>query len=173
MFATRRLVAAAIAVGGAAVLAVPALAGPFSPLRSSGPTTVHDANYAGVQTEVHVVNTGDGKTLVTLHASGFPESSRNKTHGAHVHAKACGANTGDSGGHYQNPTPAPDDTLAEKEIWLDLAINSAGRGSAQAIAPWTINPGDAGSVVIHLDPTNPQTGGAAARLLCTTVPFSS
>jgi Cu-Zn family superoxide dismutase len=153
------------------VAMVPAFAGPVSPLRATGPTNVHNADFSNVTTNVHVVNTGSGKTIITLDVAGLPDAVDNTTLGAHVHVDACGVSSTASGGHYQNPNPPLGATLADKEVWLDLDVNSAGRGRAQAVADWTINAGDAESIVVHALPTNPATGAAGARLFCTNVAF--
>ena len=163
-------IAGLVATSGLVAM-VPAFAGPVSPLRATGPTNVHNGDFSNVTTDVHVVNTGSGKTIITLNVAGLPDVVDNVTLGAHVHVDKCGVSSTASGGHYRNPSPPLGATLADKEIWLDLDVNSAGRGRAHAVANWTIDAGDAESIVVHALPTNPVTGGAGARLFCTNVPF--
>ncbi|RYP80789.1 hypothetical protein EKO23_24375 [Nocardioides guangzhouensis] len=94
----------------------------------------------------------------------------NRSFGAHVHTGHCGTDPLTSGGHYQHSTD-PSVPLADREVWLDLTSDEHGRAVAEVIRPWVIPAGAAGSVVIHAAPTNPATGSAGARLLCTDVPF--
>lgn len=164
-------VTAAAAVTG--LLATPALAHTWPHvIKASGPTYTHDAAYSGVKTRIHVL-TYKNKTVVWLKVSGFPEAAQGKTFGAHVHQNACGPAPTDSGGHYQNPDAPADTPVRDKEIWLDVKVGKSGRGHATAVAPWLITPGTAGSVVVHAETTNPDTGVAGGRLLCTTVPFGT
>jgi Cu-Zn family superoxide dismutase len=131
-----------------------------------GPTVVHDAAYAGITTQVHAWS-GDGSTKVRLMVEGLPPG---QTFGAHVHTLPCGELASASGGHYQHSTDASI-PLAEREIWLDVTANADGHASTTTDVPWEIAPGTAGSVVVHALPTNPTTGAAGARLVCTTVTF--
>ncbi len=50
--------------------------------------------------------------------------------------------------------------LIRKEVWLDLRIDSLGRGVAISLFDWRIRKGDAGSVVIHAQPTDVVSGAA-------------
>ena len=154
------------AVGAGALVAVPAFALAASVLvdHGVGPTVVHDAAYAGVRTQVHAW-ARDGGTDVRLMAGGLPA---NRTFGAHVHVAPCGTDPLASGGHYQHGTTG---TLAQREVWLDFTTDADGRGVGVTHIPWLIAAGTAGSVVIHANPTNPTTGAAGARLVCTDVPF--
>ena len=168
---SRRVLVGAVLAAATLTVAAPAIADPSHLLRADGPTNAHDASLADVNIDVRVVNTGDGRTAVKLRAHGFPEAWRNKTLGAHVHVGSCGVDPLASGGHYQHGGAPAGTPLAAKEIWLDLDVNHQGRAVSHAQAPWTIAAGTAGSVVIHALPTNPDTGAAGPRLLCTTVPF--
>lgn len=131
-----------------------------------GPTVVHDAAYAGIQTQVHSWSR-DGETAVRLMVDGLPEG---RTFGAHVHVAPCGTDPLASGGHYQHSTD-PAIPLADREIWLDVTADEDGHAVAWRTVPWEIAAGTAGSVVIHANPTNPTTGAAGPRLACTTVAF--
>jgi len=93
-----------------------------------------------------------------------------QTFGAHVHTLPCGPSPSESGVHYQHST----DTsipLPQREIWLDVTANADGHAATTTVVQWELTPGTAGSVVLHAQPTNPTTGGAGARLACTTVTF--
>ncbi|MGQ0826427.1 MAG: superoxide dismutase family protein [Actinomycetota bacterium] len=172
MSAIPRFAVAALAasVGAIAVIA-PAAADPDHLRRADGPTNVYDAAFANVETDIRIVNTNDGRTTVTLRASRFPESAYGKTLGAHVHIGACGADPLAALGHYQHPDTVGQ-PLHQREIWLDLDVNDKGKAKANAVVPWTVV-GPAASVMIHALPTNPETGAAGARLICTSGPISS
>ena len=149
------------------LLPAAALAGAVAVDHGHGPTSVHDATYAGVETQVHSWAT-DGHTEIRLMVDGLPAG---RTFGAHVHVKPCGAAATDSGGHYQHGDAAL--PLSEREIWLDFTTDADGHGTGRTTIPWEIEAGTAGSVVVHAAPTDPITGAAGARLFCTSVPFGS
>jgi len=155
-------------VGAGVLLAVPtaAVAGRTMVDHGHGATIAHDPAYAGVKTQVHAWSK-DGVTRFRLMATGLPP---NRSFGAHVHTGRCGLDPLASGGHYQHPgvTSGP---LSEREVWLDLTTDEEGRAVSETTRPWTIAPGAAGSVVIHAATTNPATGAAGARLLCTDIAF--
>jgi superoxide dismutase, Cu-Zn family len=154
-------------VGAGVLLSVPAVAvaGRTTVDHGHGATVAHDSAYAGVRTQVHAWSK-DGETRFRLMATGLPP---NRSFGAHVHTGRCGLDPAASGGHYQHPgTTGP---LSEREVWLDISSDADGRAVSETTRPWTIDAGDAGSVVIHAATTNPSTGAAGARLLCTDVAF--
>jgi len=153
-------------VGAGVLVAVPAIALADNVLvdHGRGPTVVHDAAYSGVTTQVHSW-ARNGGTDLRLMVRGLPA---NRSFGAHVHVTPCGSDPLASGGHYQHGTTG---TLAEREVWLDFTTNADGEGVGTTHIPWLITAGTAGSVVIHANPTNPTTGAAGARLVCTNVPF--
>ena len=152
----------------AVIVTVPAVASAASVLvdHGHGPTVAHDATYADITTQVHAWTRGDS-TQVRLMVVGLPPG---RTFGAHVHTGRCGTDPLASGGHYQHPA-APGTALAAREVWLDVTSGADGRAVSSTTVPWSFAPGTAGSVVIHAQPTNPVTGGAGARLACTTVDF--
>ena len=154
-------------VGVGVLLAVPAVAvaGRTTVDHGHGATVAHDPAYAGVKTQVHAWSK-DGETRFRLMATGLPP---NRSFGAHVHTGHCGLDPFASGGHYQHPgSTGP---LSEREVWLDITTDDEGRAVSETTRPWTIVAGTAGSVVIHAATTNPGTGAAGARLLCTDVAF--
>ena len=156
----------AVAVG-AVLAAVPTAAVASGVLvdHGRGPTVTHDTSY-DITTQVHSW-TRDGSTRILLMVDGLPAG---RTFGAHVHTRPCGQDPLASGGHYQHSTDAGV-PLADREAWLDVTADADGHGETTIDVPWAFAPGTAGSVVIHAAPTYPQTGGAGARLACTTVPF--
>jgi Cu-Zn family superoxide dismutase len=169
------LVVAAVATGVLATR-LPANADPGQVVRASGPTFAHDPALANITTRVQAVSVPSGdaiKTIVTLDVTGMPAQYRGKTFGTHVHVNPCGADPLASGGHYANPDVSPSLPLEAREIWLDFTVDETGAGHAKATRPYHIAEGAANSVVIHALPTNPATGAAGARLVCTTVPFGA
>jgi Cu-Zn family superoxide dismutase len=172
-----RQVAATVAMAGAAsgLQAGPVLADPPGPrkIEVNGPTYTYDPAYSAVRTKVQVLSLVHS-TNVTLDVSGFPTAVSGRRFGAHVHQKACGPLPADAGPHYQNPAAKGSKIpLAGKEIWLDFTVNEQGEAHSQTAVNWPVAPGQAGSVVIHTGPTDPNTGAAGDRVSCTTVPFGA
>jgi Cu-Zn family superoxide dismutase len=178
---TASVATAALAGTAALALAAPALA---DVARASGEVTRYPGQSpaadapAGASARVQSVATGDGKTIVTLHVTGFEGL---KQYGAHAHTQPCGATGGAAGPHFQlrqDPVaPSVDPTYAnpENEIWLDLATDPAGEGRAKAVVDWQF-PSDrrAKSVIIHerATSTSPGVAGTAGkRVACLTVAF--
>jgi Cu-Zn family superoxide dismutase len=149
----------------------------------------------GAWARVRAVETGSGKTVVTLQVRGL---AANATYGAHAHYKACGSSGAAAGAHYQNlmdpavlaaaaaATPPRDaETIAstnaryanaDNEVWLDLTTDDEGNGSAQTVVDWQFRGSDPvlRSVIIHRDVTNPADGSAGVagpRLGCLSVAF--
>jgi Cu-Zn family superoxide dismutase len=134
-----------------------------------GPTYTYDSRYAKVKTLVQV-HEANGRTMVALAVTRFPKSAAGKVFGVHVHENRCGRKPAAAGDHYQNPKAAPGTPLRKKEIWLDVKIGRDGKGHSRATVPWNVRQG-VRSVVLHAKPTNPRTGDAGDRLLCTDTYF--
>lgn len=148
---------------GVAALTGPALAG-GSATRSTGPDVQHVAGaFDDADAAVQVVRTGNGGTRVTLHVRGV-DAPAGTTFGAHVHNLPCGEDPLASGGHYANHAPAA--SLEARELWLDVTVDEAGNGHRSAVRDWTVDESSPRSVVIHAQPTNPDTGAAGPRLAC-------
>ena len=131
--------------------------------RSAGPDYRYGASaFDRASARVHVVKTGDGKTIVTLHITGVKAPAGQKF-GAHVHTSACGATGVLAGPHYLHSGATG--SLEQREIWLDFTVNAAGNGHAVAIRPWSLDESVQRSVILHLLPTAPD-GSAGARLAC-------
>jgi len=146
-------------------------------------TSVPEVLPVGAWARVRAIETGSGKTVVTLQARGF---TANETYGAHAHYKPCGATGGAAGAHYQNVEERPGNEVTastdpayanpDNEVWLDFTTDSEGNGSAQTVVDWQFRPSASGrSVVIHANHTShggtPPAGNAGARLGCLSVPF--
>ena len=141
---------------------------------ADGPTVVHDQTFSDVRVEVRSIDVPfSGLTLMILNVRGWPYSARNRVFGAHAHTKPCAVDPAASGPHHANPASDATKAIAAREVWLDINIDSQGRGTSLALFDWRIRKGDAGSVVIHAEPTNPTTGAAGARILCTTIALGS
>ncbi|MFD0901127.1 hypothetical protein [Actinomadura sediminis] len=135
-----------------------------------GPTYVYDPYFKKVDTQV-VTELDERGTTVRLKVSDVPKKYWGKTMGTHVHENKCGLKPKSSGDHYQNPDARKHTPLRKKEIWLDLKVKKGGKGHAKAWVPWRVDKKDARSVVIHAKPTNPKTGDAGDRLICTDAVF--
>ena len=143
-------------------------------IRADGPTFVHDPTYTGSRVEVRSIDVPfSSLSLMILNVNGMPESARGRVLGAHAHTKPCADDATASGPHHANPAGDPSKSLAAREVWLDISIDSQGRGTSIALFDWRIRKGDAGSVVIHAQPTNATTGAAGSRLMCTTIALGS
>ncbi|SDJ84338.1 superoxide dismutase, Cu-Zn family [Actinopolyspora mzabensis] len=104
----------------------------------------------------------------------------NRTYGAHVHTRPCGAEGSDAGPHFQR-VPAPEGVSGDpayanpsNEIWLDFRTDAAGNAVSGAFGEWNPHRGDASSVVIHEHRTRTAPGAAGeagARLACLNVAF--
>jgi Cu-Zn family superoxide dismutase len=151
-------VAALAAVGGG----VAAASGGSS--RGVGPDYLYGASaFTNASAAVHVVNTGNGSTHVTLHITGVGGGA-GQTFGAHVHRNPCGLLSADAGAHYQHAGVSG--VLEDLEVWLDFTVNAAGNAHSKAVRPWSLDESSPRSVIIHASPTAPDTGAAGARLAC-------
>lgn len=138
--------------------------------RAVGPTTLHDSAFRGAVVEVRSIDVPfTSLTLMILNATAMPEIARGRVLGAHVHTRGCADDAAASGPHYMHPNGDPAKPLAMREVWLDVRVDNRGTGIAFALFDWRIRKGDANSVVVHAEPTNPTTGAAGPRLLCTTI----
>ncbi|GGV12411.1 hypothetical protein GCM10010182_35760 [Actinomadura cremea] len=136
----------------------------------SGPTYVYDPYFRKVDTKVVTELDGRG-TTVRLAVARIPRKYWGKTMGTHVHENKCGPKPASAGAHYRNPHAKKHTPLRKKEIWLDFKVEKGGKGHAKAWVPWRVHQKDAGSVIIHQDRTDPKTGDAGKRLICTDAVF--
>ena len=169
---------AALGIAGLA-LAAPALAGPGTHVaddltRYATTSPIADAP-AGATAKVHSVETGDGRTIVTLHVRGMQPHAR---YGAHAHVNACGATGLAAGPHYQRVQGGLTDPAfanPQNEIWLDLTTDRAGNGHARSVVEWQFEPTRRPmSVIIHEGhtlTTEGKHGVAGKRVACLDVPF--
>lgn len=159
---SRTLLGAAVAAGALTVAGVALAAGGSQ--RSTGPDAAYGESnpFADAAAAVHVVNTGNGTTVVSLHVFGVV-AEPGRTFGAHVHQLPCGETGGAAGPHYLHAGAVG--TLEEREVWLDVTVNAAGNGHTVTSRPWQIDTATPRSVILHALPTAVD-GTAGARLAC-------
>jgi Cu/Zn superoxide dismutase len=144
--------------------------------------------FDGASADLRLKTSGTG-TNFKLEVSGIAESGVGNVYGAHLHTYDCdeaplsGPSAGVNGGpHYNHdvhyygkafPTAGqlPSETVAEvsptTEAWFEFRPNAHGDAIADTFVPFV--PVDADkemSIVVHLLPTNPATGGAGGRQAC-------
>ncbi|MDQ3641616.1 MAG: hypothetical protein M3450_09180 [Actinomycetota bacterium] len=112
-----------------------------------------------------------GSTTFFLFLSGLDPASAGNTYGVHIHVGPCvkGAPL-TSGPHYNTGGTPSTDT----EVWLDFTVLPGGYAFSYTTVPFTIEPGDANSMVIHAQPTQEggaTPGAAGGRQACLPVEF--
>lgn len=112
--------------------------GAFATAASGGPNA---ATYGDLAGHAQMVRTADGRTIVTVHATGLLAGT---SYGSHVHAAPCGV--GDADGHYKYDASGP--PTPPNEIWPAFTTNADGIGQGKDTAGWTAG-STAVSVVIH------------------------
>ena len=185
---TTAAVTAGLAASAALVLAAPAIAQNVA--RTSGELTrypdqpiVGSPVPEGATARVQRVETGDGRTIVTLEVSGM---ARSAAYGAHAHVGECGDPAIDKAGlaagphfqHEQDPVkPSVDAAYAnpQNEIWLDHTTTRAANAHARSVVEWQFQPTRRPmSVIIHEGhtlTTEGKHGVAGKRVACLDVPF--
>ncbi|GAA1303771.1 hypothetical protein GCM10009634_63970 [Saccharothrix xinjiangensis] len=135
----------------------------------------------GAQLELEVFE-GDGTTTVRLTAS---QLQPDRGYAAHAHTDPCGKTGADAGPHYQHeqdPGATPDQPSTDpayanpqNEVWLDLATDGEGNGTAETTVPFDFGDRVPASVVLHEMPTTAtepgKAGTAGGRVACFTAPF--
>jgi Cu-Zn family superoxide dismutase len=137
---------------------------------ASGPSYLYgdDNPLAGVDLDIHGVQTPSGKTVISLVATGFASAFVGRTFGAHVHVNSCGLVGSAAGPHYQS-TALPGLPVEAREVWLDFTVKPGGTATAHAKRDWVFTT-SARSVIVHASATAP-SGAAGARLACTNATF--
>lgn len=132
----------------------PAVSGKFT-LLADAPT-----GYSELSGEAELERS-DGGTTVSLNVSGLKPKT---AYLAHLHTGGCeGAEPG--GPHFQFQPGGSEEP--PNEIHLEFTSNGAGKGEAEASSKREVPPGEAGSVVLHLDEsdhemTSDEAGESAA-----------
>jgi Cu-Zn family superoxide dismutase len=142
------------------------------------PTAVtYDAQLVPRGAKVLVAAVSGRRSTVVLVVAGLLP---NRTYGAHVHVRPCGATGAVAGPHYQNvvdpvqPSVDPEYANPANESWLDFTTGDRGHGRAVSRVGWEFRAGQANSVVIHERATRTEpgvAGTAGARVACVTVPL--
>ncbi len=128
----------------------------------------------GARVVVAAASASWGSTVILLVAGLVPD----RTYGAHVHVRPCGATGAVAGPHYQHvpdpvqPSVDPAYANPRNEVWLDFTTDANGSGRAISHVDWRFRSGGANSVVIHERGTSTgpgEAGMAGARVGCLTV----
>ena len=166
---TAAAVAAGLAVGAGPAAAASTFVQAGGALRDLQPGVANATD--GATARLWAVQAG-GETTYVLIVQGLDPASVGTTYGAHVHVGPCVAGNGAAAGpHYNSDGGVP---TPENEVWLDFTVRAGGFGIARTTVPFTIEPGDAQSVVIHLQPTQhggSTPGAAGGRQACLPVEF--
>ena len=157
--------AAGLAVGAGPAAAASTFVQAGGALRDLQPAT--DNATDGATATFWAVQAG-GESTHVLVVRGLDPDSAGTTFGAHVHVGPCVAGNGAAAGPHYNSDGGP--ATPENEVWLDFTVRPGGYAVARTTVPFTIEPGDAKSVVIHALPTAPG-GAAGARQACLPVQF--
>jgi Cu/Zn superoxide dismutase len=110
----------------------------------------------------------DGSTYVRLRIRGIDADDGN--YGAHLHEGPCVPGDGAAAEpHYnisvKDALGKPSSISNATEVWLDFEVNSDGTARSAARVPFVPLGGDR-AIVIHAEPTAPDTGTAGPRLAC-------
>jgi len=164
-----------VAIAAATFVTAASPSGALAPTSARGAGELRDLQAATAQPTDHATaqvtaTESAGSTTVTLKVQGIDHAAAGTVLGAHVHSGVCVEGNGAAAGPHYNTTGGQD-ISDETEVWLDFTVQPNGTGSASATVPFTIPPGDAGSVVIHALHTNHVTGAAGARWACIPVAF--
>jgi len=112
-----------------------------------------------------------GRTTFFVFFSDLDPAAAGTTFGVHIHDGPCVAGNGAAAGPHYNTGGTPS---TETEVWLDFTVLPGGYGFAYTTVPFTIEPGDAQSMVVHFLPTQdggPTPGAAGGRQACLPVDF--
>jgi len=112
-----------------------------------------------------------GETRFYAFFTGLDPEAAGTTFGVHVHVGPCVAGSGAAAGPHYNTGGTP---TTDTEVWLDFTVLPGGYGYSSTTVPFTIEPGDAQSIVIHAEPTQdggPTPGAAGGRQACLPVDF--
>lgn len=123
----------------------------------------------GASADVWAFAAGGHTTFVAVFR-GLDSASVGNTFGVHVHVGTCVAGNGMAAGPHYNSGGPSGPVSARTEVWLDFRVRPGGYGFATTTVPFTIEPGDANSIVVHADPTTP-SGAAGARQACLPIDF--
>jgi Cu/Zn superoxide dismutase len=146
--------------------------------------------FTGASADLRLKTSGTG-TNFKLEVSGISESGVGYEYGAHLHTYDCdeapppvnGVPGVNGGPHYNHEVhgvvpgkkfpsstvPVEDwaEVSATTEAWFTFVPNAHGQATADTFVPFLpVDPDGKMSIVVHLLPTNPATGGAGGRQAC-------
>jgi Cu/Zn superoxide dismutase len=148
-------------------------------LTTSGP-------FDAAKAKISIVVDGDKSTTFKIDLTKIDSSIIDpsiETLGSHLHTGPCVEGLGTSAGpHYNHdvvvrkkewPVPGQKtygytaEVSSSTEVWFDLTPDPAGVASDETTVPFVPRDTDGVmSVVVHVRPTNPETGAAGARQAC-------
>lgn len=148
--------------------------GTFAPYTPTETAITYDDKLVakGANVAIASASRSDGKTSILIAVHGLLP---NRVYGTHVHVNTCGPSPADAGPHHQNtvdpvqPSVDPEYANPENEVWLDLTTNAKGSAVSYSTVDWHFDERQAGSVIIHAEPTATHAGHAGtagARLAC-------
>jgi Cu/Zn superoxide dismutase len=128
----------------------------------------------GASATVRIKEIPLGGTEFKLRVNGMNPSAKDQVFGAHLHIGPCvEGDAASNGKHYNTTGWAIINDLTE--VWFDVVSNANGDATFEALVPFvpvdslatdpTQTPGEM-SIVIHVSPTNPSTGGAGDKQAC-------
>lgn len=124
----------------------------------------------GASADLWAVAAG-GSTTFFLFLSGLDPEAAGNTYGVHIHVGPCVEGAPLTSGPHYNTGGTPS---TETEVWLDFTVLPGGYAFSYTTVPFTIEPGDAQSMVIHAQPTQEggaTPGAAGGRQACLPVDF--
>jgi hypothetical protein len=133
--------------------------------------------YDSTHAKVTIVQRDTVSTKFSIKITGIDISASGEKVGAHLHIGPCVEGDGDAAGRHYNSQMVPAGTLtvyadAEKnsdtEVWFDL-VPSKEDGAASFTSTVPFVPKDVDgvmSIVVHIEPTQPDTGFANSRQAC-------
>lgn len=139
--------------------------------------TSTDGPLDGAKATLQIKKNLEDGTEYNLRVEGIDPSASGVEFGSHLHIGPCVRGAGPLAlGHYNDDrVPPPDPTpeaLHKTEVWFDLVPNDHGDANDDTSVPFvprdTEDPGSVGvmSIVIHVAPTDHQTGSASGRQAC-------
>lgn len=165
----RRLIAVALATTAVTVFATAGPAGADVVTASDSLVDmVLGADHATDGAYAHLIAVpGEGETWFILFLTGLDPAAEGETYGAHVHVGPCTEGTDTTGGHYNTGGGISPET----EVWLDFTVLPGGMAISETTVPFVIPSGDAQSVTVHRNPTDPGSGAAGTKIACLPVEF--
>jgi Cu/Zn superoxide dismutase len=124
--------------------------------------------FDSAKAKLKVIETSESETTFSLEVRDI-NGYEGQEFGSHLHTGPCvEGKPGDASGHYTNPDLNTTLPLEEREVWFKV-IPENGVATYQTVVNYVPEDPDGNgimSIVIHRDPTNPDSGGAGPREVC-------